>query len=106
MPKKRNPKYLEYGTRLKSTREALGFPTLRGFAEAMECHEDTYRAWEKGDNGVPPEAVDIMFEHWAITHDWIYRGDPSRLPFDLIQKLGLASAAPRARPGRKTGTHG
>ena len=87
MPKQRSPADRIYGRRLEAVRLALGFEKIRSFAEALNIHEDTYRAWERGDNMVPPSAITILFDLYGVDHNWIYLGDPSRLPYDLASAM-------------------
>ena len=87
MPKKRIEAEAVYGERLKAVRLALGFEKIRAFAEALDIHEDTYRAWERGDNMVPPSAITLLFELYGVDHNWVYLGDPSRLPYALASSM-------------------
>ena len=87
MPRQRNEAEQVYGMRLEAVRRALGFEKIRSFAEALNIHEDTYRAWERGDNMVPPSAITILFDLYGVDHNWIYLGDPSRLPYDLASAM-------------------
>lgn len=87
MPKKRSDSERIYGKRLEAVRLALGFDKIRSFAEALDIHEDTYRAWERGDNMVPPSAITVLFDLYGVDHNWIYLGDPSRLPYALASAM-------------------
>ncbi len=87
MPKKRSEAERIYGKRLEAVRLALDYDKIRSFAEALDIHEDTYRAWERGDNMVPPSAITVLFELFGVDHNWIYLGDPSRLPYALASAM-------------------
>jgi transcriptional regulator with XRE-family HTH domain len=87
MPKKKSDAEIIYGERLKAVRLGLGYDKIRAFAEALDVHEDTYRAWERGDNMVPPGIITKLFELHSVDHNWIYLGDPSRLPFALASSM-------------------
>jgi transcriptional regulator with XRE-family HTH domain len=87
MAKKKSQAEVIYGERLKAVRLALGFDKIRAFALTLEIHEDTYRAWERGDNMVPPGIITKIFELYSVDHNWIYLGDPYRLPFALASNM-------------------
>ena len=93
MSKKHSPFNIEVGKRLKALRRTLEFKTLSAFARNLSVHEDTYRAWEIGDNCVPPEWAIVIANRCDVTTDWLYRGDHGALKHDLALKLIKAAKA-------------
>ena len=78
--KPKNPYAVACGQRLRVARLALDENNLRRFAEKTHVTEDALSAWERGINLVPPGYVEALRIRYAITHDYIYAGDQSRLP--------------------------
>lgn len=77
---KRDPYKVACGRRLRRARIAVGYPVRQAFADDMREPHDNVRKWELGDHLVPPAFVTEMWKRWGITHDWIYRSDPSGVP--------------------------
>lgn len=78
---------IECGIRLRKTREALGFNTLRRFAQSCGVQESRYSKWELGGAMVPPSFVRQLRDNHDITFDWIYGDDNRRLPNELVVNL-------------------
>jgi transcriptional regulator with XRE-family HTH domain len=78
---------MEWGKRLRRTREALGYKTVRDFAEMTGDEENTVSAWERGQNGIPLHYVARIKKRFGVTADWIYFGDPAGLPHALAREL-------------------
>lgn len=76
----------ECGARLVAARVALGFDTMREFANHMNIKEDRYDKWEKGTNGIPNWFIWMLKRRHGITFEWIFDGDPSDLPHSLAVK--------------------
>lgn len=77
----------EVGDRLRVTRIALGYASLRRFAENTGTDEDNLGNWERGVSLVPTWYVQKLKELFGVDHNWIYGADAARLPFELAQKL-------------------
>ncbi|WP_211098460.1 helix-turn-helix domain-containing protein [Azospirillum sp. B506] len=75
------------GRRLRTTREALGFNSVREFAAMTNVTEHVLSAWERGKALVRPWYVSSLKQKWGITHDWIYDGDVKGLPYSLATKI-------------------
>ena len=78
---------VDCGERLRRTREALGYNSLRGFAKSFNIPESRYGKWEGGGAMVPPSFILILRDKHDITFDWIYGDDDRRLPHDLVVNL-------------------
>lgn len=95
------------GTRLRQTREALGWPHQRDMAKVCPCTEDALSAWERGVSLVPPTFVSYLFEHYDVSYDWIYGGRRGSLPHDLANTIHSQAppghAALDRRPRRHAG---
>ncbi len=87
MPRKRAPYNVAVGKRLEKLRLAKGYKTIREFANFIKVGEDTYRAWEKGDNLIPPPVVDVLEKQFKIDHNWVYKGDPGGIPTKLSEDI-------------------
>lgn len=70
------------GRRLRLTRLALQMP--RGeFAARAGIAANTYNQFEHGARLISPGKATALCEEYNLTLDWIYRGDPSGLPYRL-----------------------
>lgn len=85
----RDPYAVECGDRLRRTRKAMGYRTLREFAAAFGYHEDTVGTWETGKVEVPPRFVREMAQrhHGFPDHNWIFDGDARNMPLHLAEQL-------------------
>lgn len=81
------------GRRLQATREALGILKQGEFAKGAGIATNTYNQWEWTKDGKPPKGrpdidyANRLCERYGLTLDWIYRGDPARLPKEIVDKL-------------------
>ena len=104
MPRKltRPPAYLrQVGRRLRVVRLGLGK------SAADMCRElgTTDRAWSQWENG--KRLLDILVairlkERYGVTLDWLYDGDPARLPLGLAEWVRRGTAAERVLAGRQS----
>ena len=91
----RNRENVEIGKRLKLTRTLLGYPVRRDFArvfagrdeDLVKTWEDRIDQWERGKAAVPLSFTKLLKGRFSITYDWIYDGDPQRLPVEFLEKL-------------------
>ncbi|MCW2245202.1 transcriptional regulator with XRE-family HTH domain [Azospirillum fermentarium] len=88
----------EIGRRLKATRLALGL-------RARDIHRATgigESAWSQYENGRRfPDLLQILpfADRFGVSLDWIYRGIPTALPFELAQNtLAHLAASPSDEP--------
>ena len=70
------------GRRLLETRTALGL-TQREFSEAVGVRQTQYTMFETGSRRITIEIAVKLRDHYNLTTDWIYCGDPSGLPYRL-----------------------
>lgn len=82
---------VEAGQRLRCTRVALGFPTIRKFAQATGIPETNLGKWENGEALVPTWFVQRLRLTFKVNHDWIYAGDPANLPHGLAVAIAEVS---------------
>lgn len=74
------------GRRLELTRKALGLTASR-FATEAAIPKNTYSQYETGDR-TPNLAFAIrLCERFDLTLDWVYRGDPSGLRYNLAEQI-------------------
>lgn len=83
----------EIGKRLSATRQALNLDQ-GAFAKKAGLAPNTYNQYEKGERVPKVEQAISLCETYNITLDWIYRGDPSGLNYDVALKI---QAVRRAR---------
>ena len=82
------------GLRLRLTRDVLALSQAE-FADRCGIARNTYNQYEQGKN-VPQLLIAIaMCERFDLTLDWIYRGDPSGLPYRLADLIKVARAQRR-----------
>lgn len=86
------------GRRLKALREAKEIPTQGDMARLIGATFPQYNNWERGAGQLPvPFAMEIC-RVTGCTLDYIYRGEMSALPTNLITLLPEAqSSQPRKR---------
>jgi hypothetical protein len=109
----RNQRDIAY--RLELTRIALGVSA----AELCKNVSIGANQWSQyvdpvGDRRVTVDAVYRLKDEYGITFEWIYDGDRSRLPSDLLEKIraverlgavDLSRARGRKKPPRPDGSH-
>lgn len=82
------PEYkAECGARLRRARKAVGYESLRAFADDTQTDEDNLGNWERGVSQVPPSYVALLKRTFGIDHAWIYDEDAATLPPDLRKEL-------------------
>ena len=80
----------DVGERMRMVREARGFPHQGAFAKLLGVSQSRYANWEQGAHPVP---YDFAIKIHALTGadlDFLYRGDMSGLPPQLIESLTAA----------------
>lgn len=92
MPKQPTAFNLAVSARLKRLHKAVGL-NIRQFAEAIKCEEKKYDKYYRGIHRLPPEvASDICTRFPGVTSDWLYKGKPELLSFEMAKKLGISAA--------------
>jgi transcriptional regulator with XRE-family HTH domain len=81
------------GERLRLTREALRL-NQREFCERTGLKTSAYNKYEKGVKRPSVDAAIVLCEYYGLTLEWIFRGDQSRLPNDLVN--GIAALRRRS----------
>lgn len=72
--------------RLELTRRALG-KTQRAFALEAGLTPPAYNNWKKGISRPDLDAAFMLCDAFGLTIEWVYEGDASRLPAQLVEKL-------------------
>lgn len=72
--------------RLALTREALGLDQNE-FAQRAGLKANAYNQYEKSKNFPSYEAAHALCDAYKLTFDWIFRGDPSGLPYQTGQAI-------------------
>jgi transcriptional regulator with XRE-family HTH domain len=68
--------------RLRATRRALGL-NQRQLCERAGLLPQTYNQWEKAKGRPDLDGALALCDAFNLSLDWIYRGDPSQLPFKI-----------------------
>lgn len=77
------------GRRLLITRRALRFQQEE-FAAGAGLSQPRYNPYETGKRILTIEAALRLCERYQLTMDWLYRGDPSGLPYRLAEAIKVA----------------
>lgn len=80
------------GRRLEATRKALGLKAA-DICRAIDCQPNRWSQYESGERLITLPIAVKLTEHYGITLDWIYRGDPSGLPMRLHERVAVAAAS-------------
>ena len=78
--------------RLKKTREVL-VPEAAVLCRVIKCSPSRWSNYESGERRITLQIADKLCDHYSLTLDWIYRGNPARLPHDLVLKLQETAVA-------------
>ena len=94
MPKPKPPQSQvdQIAARLIASREALGL-SQADLCRRAGIARNTYNQWETAKG--PPRIDQAMklCDALGYTLDWIYRGDPSGLPYQMASSLAGASSS-------------
>ncbi len=80
------------GARLLLTRQALGL-AQKEFAERAGLAANTYNQYESGKNVPALDRANALCDAYQLTLDWIYRGDPSGLRYQLAEAIKALRSA-------------
>lgn len=75
------------GRRLRLTRAALRYADQKSFGEAAGLQQSHYTRFENGSRLLTLAAAMVLCERFDLTLDWLYRGDPSGLPYRLASEI-------------------
>lgn len=73
----------EIARRLVQTRASLGL-TQAEFGRRAGIAANTLNQWERAKGRPGLDQALLLCEAFGLTLDWIYRGDPSGLPFRVV----------------------
>lgn len=73
--------------RLRLTRVSLGIEDQQDFGEAAGVSQSLYNRFETGSRLLTLQAALKLCLHYDLTLDWLYRGDPSGLPYKLATSI-------------------
>ena len=72
--------------RLRATRAALGLEQAP-FCRRAGIAPNTYNQFERAKGRPSLDMALKLCDAYGLTLDWIYRGDPSGLPYELARSL-------------------
>lgn len=74
------------GKRLEDARKVLGVDHV-DMARVANVSPQAWSNYVRGERPLSIEAASLLCDRYRLTLDWIYRGDPAGLPFELGEKL-------------------
>jgi transcriptional regulator with XRE-family HTH domain len=78
---------MDTARRLRLTRLAMGIENQRDFGEPAGISQSLYNRFETGSRLLTLQAALTLCLHYDLTLDWLYRGDPSGLPYKLATSI-------------------
>lgn len=82
----------EVGARLKALRLARDIPTQAALAQMIGAEFPQYNNWERGAGQLPVTFAMEVCRVTGCTLDYIYRGEMSALPTNLVTLLSTSSS--------------
>jgi transcriptional regulator with XRE-family HTH domain len=83
----REYKWADVGKRLKLLRLAKGVKHQKPFADLLGASEGQYSHWERGWQIIPVEYAAKFSSLTGATLDYIYLGNSSAIPINLLSEL-------------------
>ena len=77
-----------FGQRLIAARKAAGFVKQNAFATELGISSSRLSQWEAGRRTPDMFYLGKIITITGVTLDWLYFGNPSGMPYGIIQKLG------------------
>lgn len=77
----------DVGRRLRLTRLAFRVEDQKDFGEPAGVSQSLYNRFETGARLLTLQAALKLCHHYDVTLDWLYRGDPSGLPYSLATRI-------------------
>jgi transcriptional regulator with XRE-family HTH domain len=92
MPHENPTSVLSIAGRLTALREELGLNQAE-ICRLTGVEPNTWNQWEKAKGRPELDKALLVCGATGVTLDWIYRGNPAGLPYDLAQKLIIHNKA-------------
>jgi len=80
---------VDVARRLALTRSAMGVDQ-QDFGTEAGLSQPQYNQFETGKRRLTLDAALALCMHYNLTLDWLYRGDPSGLPYRLAEAIKQA----------------
>ena len=77
---------IDVARRLRRTREAVGLDQQQ-FGSRAGMSQPQYNQYETGKRIITLRSAMMLCDEYSLTLDWIYRGDPSGLPYRLATAI-------------------
>lgn len=101
MKMKRDEQWLQaVGKRLDDTRRVLQLDHIQ-MARAAKVSPQAWSNYVRGERPLDIEKAINLCDHYKLTLDWIYRGDPSGLPYSVGEKLAPSGGTVISLPRRQ-----
>jgi transcriptional regulator with XRE-family HTH domain len=78
---------VDIGRRLRLTRQAMGIENQVDFGREAGLSQPHYNLFETGSRPLTLQAALKLCDRYNLTLDWLYRGDPSGLPYKLAKEI-------------------
>lgn len=80
---------VDVARRLRLSRAALGYSDRQqsDFAAESDFEQSHYNKFESGARRLTLDAAMKLCNRWSLTLDWLFRGDPSGLPYKLANDI-------------------
>jgi transcriptional regulator with XRE-family HTH domain len=85
---------VDIGRRLRLTRAALGVENQAEFGREAGLSQPLYNFYETGARPLTIQAALKLCDRYNLTLDWLYRGDPSGLPYKLAKDINALRKVP------------
>ncbi|HZB63251.1 MAG TPA: helix-turn-helix transcriptional regulator [Microvirga sp.] len=82
--------YVAIGRRLSHLRHALEL-TQRQLADFLDISGPRWANYELGTSRIPVDVALRLVERWDLSLDWIYYGNETAMPTQLLQKIAAAA---------------
>jgi transcriptional regulator with XRE-family HTH domain len=82
--------YVAIGRRLSHLRHALEL-TQRQLADFLDISGPRWANYELGTSRIPVDVALGLVEMWDLSLDWIYYGNGTAMPIQLLQKIAAAA---------------
>jgi transcriptional regulator with XRE-family HTH domain len=86
-----------YGVRLRVARKALGL-TAKALCTELNVEPGRWSHWENERHPPDIETMLALKHRHGVSLDWIFDGDPDRLPWHIGQGIVVQASHPDAAP--------
>lgn len=90
------------GRRLRALREVKGLSQDKiADIVGMASKSASWNGYERGKNAIPAHHALALCRIYNVTMDWIYRGIPLGMPYELLKELEAWEATQKPSPNQQ-----